>query len=320
MKKLMLAVAAVAAGAALADVTSANIVGYQNVGLAEGGGGGAKMITMPFNAIGEDGMRISSIIPQGYEENTALWKSKGIDGEFSIQLLAPDGTTAIIPGTEEEPVLMFYSWVHSCTRQGAWDTDAHWNDPYIEEVEPGADNDYLFPRGTGLYMNIPENSEDDFEAVYDTTPAGEVNTNDVKVVLAAEGGAVGAGNPFPIGVRISSLIPIGYEDNTGLWKSKGIDGEFSIQILASDGTTAIVPGTEEEPVLMFYSWVHSCTRQGAWDTDAHWNDPYIEEIVPGAENDFIIEPGVGLWINAPEKSEDDAEAEYSITFKYPGTL
>ena len=291
-------------------------VGYQEVGLAEGGGGGAKMITMPFNCVGEEGMRISQIIPKGYEENTAIWENKGVEGEFSIQLLAPDGTTAVVPGTEEDPVLMLYAWVHSCTRKGAWNEDGHWLDPYLEEVIPNSENDYLFPRGTGLYMNIPENSVDDEEAVYDTTPSGEVNTEDVKVVLA-EGGAVGAGNPFPVGVKISSLIPIGYEDNTGLWENKGTEGEFSIQILASDGTTAIVPGTEESPVLMLYGWVHSCTRKGEWDTDGHWLDPNLNDIEPGAENDFIIESGIGLWINAPEKSEDDFEAEYSMTVKCP---
>ena len=291
-------------------------VGYQEVGLAEGGGGGAKMIAIPFNCIGEGGMRISQIIPKGYEENTGLWENKGTDGEFSIQLLASDGTTAIIPGTEEEPVLMLYNWVRSCTRKGAWDDDGHWYDPYQVDIEPGAENDFVFPRGTGLYMNIPENSEDDEEAVYDTTPSGEVNTEDVKVVLVG-GGAVGAGNPFPVGVKISSLIPVGYEDNTGLWENKGTDGEFSIQILASDGTTAIVPGTEDDPVLMLYNWAHTCTRKGVWDQDGHWYDPYQVDIVPDADNDFVIEPGVGLWINAPEKSEDDFEAEYSMTFKCP---
>ena len=294
-------------------------VGYQNVGLAEGGGGGAKMISVPFTNIGEGGMRISSIIPQGYEENTALWGNKGTDAEFSIQLLAPDGTTAIIPGTEEEPVLMLYSWTRTCTRKGEWSDDGHWYDPYYADIEPGADNDYLFPRGTGLYMYIPENSEDDLEAVYDTTPAGEVNTNDVKAVLNP-GYAAGFGNPFPTNIRLSSLIPVGYEDNTALWGNKGTDAEFSIQILAPDGTTAIVPGTEEEPVLVLYSWAHSCTRKGEWSDDGHWYDPYYADIEPGAENDFVIEPGVGLWIYAPEKSEDDLEAEYSITFKYPGTL
>ena len=295
-------------------------VGYQEVGLAEGGGGGAKMIAIPFNTIGDEGMRISQIIPKGYEENTDLWANKGIDGEFSIQLLAPDGTTAVVPGTEEDPVLMLYGWAHSCSRKGEWEEDGHWYDPYYADIESGAENDYVFPRGTGLYMNIPENSEDDEEAVYDTTPSGEVNTEDVKVVLAADGGAVGAGNPYPVGVSISSLIPVGYEDNTDLWSNKGTDGEFSIQILAPDGTTAIIPGTEDEPVLMLYGWAHSCSRKGEWEEDGHWYDPYYADIESGAGNDFVIEPGVGLWINAPEKSEDDSEAEYSMTFKCPVKL
>ena len=295
-------------------------MGYQNVGLAEGGGGGAKMIAIPFNCIGEEGMRISQIIPKGYEENTDLWGNKGTDGEFSIQLLAPDGTTAIVPGTEEEPYLMSYGWARSCTKKGAWDDDGHWYDPYLEDVVPGSANDYIFPRGIGLFMYIPENSEDDEEAVYDTTPSGEVNTEDVKVVLAAEGGAVGAGNPFPVGVKISSLIPVGYEDNTDLWANKGTDGEFSIQILAPDGTTAIVPGTEDNPYLLSYGWAHSCTKKGVWEEDGHWYDPYLEDIEPGAANDFVVEPGVGLWIYAPEKSEDDSEAEYSMTFKCPVKL
>ena len=45
-----------------------------------------------------------------------------------------------------------------------------------------------------------------------------------------------------------------------------------------------------------------------------------EEVVPHGANDLQITPSMGLWMTAPDKSEDDPTAVYSITVNYPGTL
>ena len=52
MKKLALFAAAMTAGAALADVTSANCVGYMTTAI---GSGKLQMMTVPFNHVGNDG-------------------------------------------------------------------------------------------------------------------------------------------------------------------------------------------------------------------------------------------------------------------------
>ena len=62
MKKLMIAMAAMTAGIAVADVVSSDIVGYAQSGLKYG----ASMATPQFvNVSGAEGMPLQSIIPQG---------------------------------------------------------------------------------------------------------------------------------------------------------------------------------------------------------------------------------------------------------------
>ena len=291
----MIAAAALCATVGASAIESANIVGYSDL---DTNVGGAKMKSAPFLAIGgAAGTYVSSLTPKGYEANQDLIDGEGTSGEFNIQLLTKSGGTA---GT--------YSFVRSYdVDNDEWNNDAHWVNPNGQTVVAGTATDYLFPAGSGMWTIAPDYADDD-GAEYTVTSSGEVSTNDVKFVLNV-GGAKACGNPFPVGVKISSLVPTGYLSNQDLIDGEGTSGEFNIQLLTKTGGTA---GT--------YSWVQSYDVDGdQWNDDGHWVNPNGQVVVAGTASDYTISAGEGLWVLAPDYADDDG-AEYSITIKYPGTL
>ena len=290
--KVMLGIgAALAAGFCFADVTSANIVGYQKVNLNLDG---AKMLGAPFicvNGSAEKGFWLSDLRPEGYLENTDLVAS-GTDGDFSIQLLNTSGHTAAK-----------YSWVHAAKKK-KWSGEGYWNDPSAEPVIPHGENDHYFAPGSGMWTFCPDVSEDDSDATYSVTPAGEVCTDSVTWHLPMVAGAAAFANPYPVSIWLSDLIVEGYLDNTDLVAS-GTDGDFSIQLLNKSGHTSAK-----------YSWVHA-SKKKKWSGDGYWNDPSAEPVIAHSDNDLQITSSMGLWIFAPDRSDDDPEADYFITVNYP---
>ena len=85
MKKLMFAVAAIAAGAAMADVTSANVVGYQNKELAGQANSFVAMTLMPIGIAKAD-VTLSQFVPTDGE---AGWM---YNADY-LMTLKPNGTT-----------------------------------------------------------------------------------------------------------------------------------------------------------------------------------------------------------------------------------
>ena len=106
------------------------------------------------------------------------------------------------------------------------------------------------------------------------------------------------------GFWLSDLRPEGYLENTDLEES-GTDGDFSIQLLDTSGFPAAT-----------YSWVHE-SKKKKWSGDGYWTDPSYEQVIAHSDNDLQITSSMGLWIFAPDRSEDDSEADYFITVNYP---
>ncbi len=162
--------------------------------------GGFTMNGNSFIGMGEtQGMRLTALEPKGYEANQDLIDGEGTSGEFNIQTLTKVGKTS-----------KAYIWVRS--------------------------NDPVFKAGQGLWTAAPDWAEDD-GATYSFTDAGQVSTNDVKWVFNI-GGFTPCANPFPVGIRLSSLIPAGYENNQDLIDGEGTSGEFNIQTLTKVGKTS----------------------------------------------------------------------------------
>ena len=257
--------------------------------------GGATMTGNSFVGISENtGLRLTALEPKGYEANQDLIDGEGTAGEFNIQTLTKIGRTD-----------KMYSWVRTYDVDGGkWNDDGHWIIG-TTTITPGDENDVLFKAGSGLWTIAPDWADDD-DAVYSFTDAGQVSTNDVKWVFNI-GGATACANPFPVGIRLSSLIPTGYEANQDLIDGEGTAGEFNIQLLTKIGRTD-----------KMYSWVRTYDTDGEkWNDDGHWIIG-TETIVPGSANDPVFEPGQGLWIIAPDYA-DDEDSEYAMTAHYPNT-
>ena len=255
--------------------------------------GGATMKGNSFIGIGENqGMRLTALEPKGYEANQDILDAEGTAGEFNIQTLTKVGKTDKI----------FY-WVRTYdVDEEKWNNDGHWTYNGATVVA-GSVNDQLFKAGSGLWTIAPDWAEDD-GADYTFTDAGEVSTNDVKWVFNI-GGATACANPYPVGIRLSSLIPVGYENNQDLIDAEGTAGEFNIQTLTKVGKTNKI-----------YYWVRSYdVDEEKWNDDGHWTADGAA-VVPGSANDPVFGIGQGLWIIAPDYAEDDG-AEYSMTAKYP---
>lgn len=273
-----------------AGAISSEIVGYTT---KEMNVGGATMSGNSFVGIGETtGLRLTALEPKGYEANQDLIDGEGTTGEFNIQLLTKLGKTD-----------KTYLWVRTYDAdEEKWQNDGCWMYNGAA-ITAGDENDVLFTAGQGLWISAPDYTDDD-GAAYTFTDAGAVSTNDVKWVFNI-GGATACANPYPTSIRLSSLIPVGYESNQDLIDGEGTTGEFNIQILTKVGKTEKT-----------YLWVRSYDADGeTWVDDGHWvyNGATI---VAGSENDPEFKAGQGLWIVAPDYTDDDG-AEYSMTARYP---
>ena len=147
MKKLMIAAAASMAAVGAFAVDSANIVGYIGKNVVEG----TKLVTASFSAIGEDGMLMSNLKPQGYEANQEMIDNGGTWGDFVITFLNEGGETIAIYGWEQT------------YESGAWNDDGAW----VEYDNDGTVTTTLAP-GDGIFVTgAPRyDSEDRYYLVF----------------------------------------------------------------------------------------------------------------------------------------------------------
>lgn len=130
------------------------------------------------------------------------------------------------------------------------------------------------------------------------------------------------------GVWLSELKPTGYLRNSVAWWSGNIT--FTVTIRDENGGIAT---DEKTGKPLSYVWSQSFDYD-SWENDgypegedalAYWIDDgqwYFAgfPITVGGEDDPTFAPGQGLWVEAPVHSDDDLEADYTITFKSGVTL
>ena len=169
MKKLMFAAAAIAAGVAVADVTSANIVGYGGNNLNSG----AKriLITPQFATIGnaEKQIRLGDIKP-----------------------VLSDGTVA---GNGRVTI-------YTLQNTGATDQTYRWNGSKWLHNSADASNE-LLPAGKGLWVYCTLTAG----TVVSLQGCGEVNNE--SIIVRLEGGAkrTALGNGFPTAIKFKDVVP-----------------------------------------------------------------------------------------------------------------
>ena len=197
MKKLMIAAsAALCATVGFSDVTSANIVGYQNQATRE-----YYSIQVPnFDTVGSEGLSIQAIVPQAPEEGM------GVGGScFDIQTLDEDGC-----GGEEVFYYMTVADDYGCKKDG-W---------YEEDGETFATRE--FDRAEGFIINNSIGAETGVQY------AGQVNLAETDVPVR-EAYSI-QGNLRPVAISIQDITPISPEEGMGVGGSC-----FDIQTLDEDG-------------------------------------------------------------------------------------
>lgn len=156
---------------AVADVSSANVCGYNNVGLQAG----ATAVGPSFVTIGKEGVALTSIKPTGLPT--------GYKGAIAIQTLTAYG---------ERDQIWYYH--EGETGRGA-KADGWW-DNNVTQIT--TENDKIFKIGEGLWVVGLNDAK--------LTTAGEVLTSELVVELRA--GATMIANPFAAGVKLTSIKPI----------------------------------------------------------------------------------------------------------------
>lgn len=177
MKKLMCAMAAIAAGVAMADVTSANIVGYQNKELQDN----KQALSSGFVAIGEKdaGFWLTSVMPV-YDGQ--------VGGDIYIERLNDAGVT-----------IESYSFM-----QGVRGKEDGWYNDDDELIGDEAD-DIFFNAGEGLWVTGLEDGVLPF--------SGEVFDADKEIPLADNKQMLA--NPYPCDLPLSTNIQIDYDEQVG---------------------------------------------------------------------------------------------------------
>ena len=198
------------------------------------------MTAPQFLTVGDDTISLNDITPKG----------DGVVDTVEIQTLTSAGFTD-----------KSYSWIdyagEGWDETGWIDNKAEMGD-YYELVK-----NVTFPAGAGLWV---------FGAAeLSLQTAGQVNTSDVVVNLRA--GATATGNPYPVAVKLSEILPVG----------DGAVDTVEIQTLDAAGYTD-----------KSYSWIDYAGE--GWD-EIGWIDNKAEmgdyyELV----TDVTFPAGTGLWV------------------------
>lgn len=169
MKKLMFAVAALAAGVACAEITSANVVGYQTTDLAAG----YTMTGPSFINVGDSTtMDLTSITVGG-----PAYEAGASEGDVTVQLLNHDGT---LKGA--------YTWLDL---EG--DFEPGWYDDDYEAIAVG---DVVFKAGDSAWVQGANGLS--------LTYSGQVLSS-TAVTVPLRSGYTPVANPFPVALDLTKI-------------------------------------------------------------------------------------------------------------------
>ena len=274
MKKLMIASAiAVAAFALKADITSANVVGYQQI---ETDGTGNVMIAPTFlkvsesNAVTLADLKVTGYTPPAWQKVGKVWKNVGgCTGQFVMQTLTTSGLMENA-----------YYWLDYTTSATTKVGPGWFANPDGTEI-PGGQGAVTFDAGKALWIS---------GSGYSLQPTGAVNPFDVEF-KTDETGNVAVGNCMPVGTKLSDLTVTGYTppawQKVGkVWKNVGgCTGQFVVQTLTTSGL-----------MEKAYYWLDYTTSATAKVGPGWFANPDGTPIENGADK-VILDPGKGLWVS-----------------------
>ena len=291
MKKLMFAAAAMLAGVAMADVTSANIVGYNNNNLVDGAvGQGASFAPIS----GAKTVRLQDMIVSGYkaeDPDQEAW------GEIYAQVLNASG------GSNDAQTYYWFDCYVDDGEAGILDTTFYgWY--YIDEdtgypTEIG--EDVTFTLGDGLWMYA------DTSFAWTIQYAGQVSAEDIPVVLID--GAKLCVNATSRTLNINGDAATGFNGITiSGYKAEDPDqeawGEVYAQVLNASG------GSNDAQTYYWFDCYVDDGEAGILDTTFYgWY--YIDEDTGYPKEigeDVLVKPGESLWVYA------DTSFNWVLTF------
>ena len=242
MKKLMFAAAALAAGIAVADVTSANIVGYAEATLRDvNETAGAAFVPVTGETID-----VTDLVGTGYDPYDMEEDEGGCSGEINLQMTDNRGRT------EES-----YFW-----------NDYQYPDEDNEEIiivvkgwldgddEPVAKGDCTVAPGEGFLLKCKGDG-------FGLQSSGEVLTDADQPVLLRNVNKLIA-NPTPVTVDLKNCYVTGYDDYDMETEEGGASGEVNAQKTDERGRTIqsyfwndyqYPDEDNEEEIITVYGWL-----------------------------------------------------------------
>ena len=263
MKKVAFCAAAAAMCGSLLAVESANIVGYNNVGL---NAGGKNMVGACFVTVGGTKVKLSELKVTGYEKSDYYLGEMAFAASF--QRRASNGMPYATYMWADESLDM-ENW-----EGGKWvDTDTG-NDITTE-------NDVLLNPGDGLWFTTPDLQDC---TAFSLTSAGAVLVGDQAFELNA-GGKIGVANMLPAPTTLSKIEIQGYEDSEYYLGEMAF--AMSMQSLMSNGMPQAT-----------YMWADESLDMENWE-GGKWVDTDTGSDIT-TDNDVTIAAGEGFWATAPD--------------------
>jgi len=273
MKKLMCAVTALSAGICLADITSANIVGYaQQTANATRN----TMMTPNFlNVNSAAGCKLSDLTVTGYDAPTWVEEDEYYEGgcgagDFVLQFLNANGSVA-----------SRYYWIDD------GETAAGWYASNTAAPITGGATSVSIPAGTAAWVIGTGKT---------LQTAGQVGVEDIAFTMNATRNTA-AGNATPVDLTLAKLTVSGYDAPEWIEEDEYFEGgcgagDFVLQFLNANGSVAAR-----------YYWIDDGETAPGWyasNTAAAIDGGASSVNIPAGKGAWIIGTGKTLNIPAPE--------------------
>ena len=212
MKKLMFAAAAIAAGIAVADVTSANVVGYQNVAVPESGSFAGIAPTFCPVTDGVTGtIKLGEIKPVNFQSATSLMlvnPSNGGTRSLTFEDVEPFGWDADYFAYMSEEAGFDGTVIDAQFFYTEGDGGEGWylmNDGWTSYNM----NDWAISYGEGFIVN---SADDDASLQF----SGQVNQANYNFPVPPSGTFGSIANPCPVAKTLADFVPVDFQSATSL--------------------------------------------------------------------------------------------------------
>ena len=286
----------------LADVTSANVVGYNNITLRNG----SYMTGSSFDMVTKAGMRLTDLRPTGYEYD--YWQTGRGSGMFN------DKVTIKLLTYQGKPEKT-WKWLASYDKTAkVW--TGYWYDTADTTKAPiiaGTAEDFEFDVGNGIYVSVEANAYGGQTGAaadqYKLINSGAAMFDAQQIPL--RNGSKGIIAPLSRAVRLTEIKPTGYEYD--YWQTGRGSGMFN------DKVTIKLLTYQGKPEKT-WKWLASYNKTsqvwtGYWYDTA---DTTKAPIVAGTKADREFKLGEGIYVsveaNAYGGQTGAAADQYKIEF------